>query len=82
MCPCTFNFPTCHGPLQAACSPKELKELASEPGIMVHAAPDQMAVSEADEATMKATRMKRRIVDIIKQVWGIGGRGGGRRGAV
>ena len=46
--------------------------MVSEPGISVHAPPDQMLVSEADEAVMKATRTKRRVHDIIKQVRGVG----------
>ncbi len=38
---------TPHTPLmQAACTPKELKEVCGLPGVRVHAPPDQMAVSE------------------------------------
>jgi hypothetical protein len=55
-------------PLQAACTPKELKELVTQtPGLAVHAPDDQMVVSEADAAEMAATRLKRRVHDIIKQ---------------
>jgi hypothetical protein len=53
---------------QAACTPKELKELVTELGITTHALPDQLALSPADEAELKAVRTKRRVVDIIKQV--------------
>ncbi|WIA12056.1 hypothetical protein OEZ85_012135 [Tetradesmus obliquus] len=53
------------GPVQAACTAKELKELVSMPSIAVHAQPSQLAVSEADQAQMKATRLKRRIYELI-----------------
>ncbi len=53
---------------QAACSPKELKELTSEPDLAVCAPADQMVVSEADEEAMRRQRPKRRMFDIIKQV--------------
>lgn len=36
----------------------------------VRAAPDQMAVSAADEKEMKAQRIKRRVFEIIQQVRG------------
>ncbi|GBF88624.1 NADPH:adrenodoxin mitochondrial-like [Raphidocelis subcapitata] len=54
------------GPVQAACTPKELRELVTLDGVAVHAPPDQMAVSPADEAEMKAVRMRRRMYDLIK----------------
>ncbi len=50
---------------QAACTPKELKELLTLPGITAAAAPDQLALSAEDQAEVKATRIKRRVVDII-----------------
>lgn len=54
---------------QAACTPKELKELSNlDASIAIHAAPEQMVVSDEDQAAMKAVRMKRRIYDIISQV--------------
>jgi len=56
------------GPVQAACTPRELKELVGEmPGLAVHAPDEQMVVSEADAAEMAASRTKRRVHDIIKQ---------------
>ncbi|KAL6753641.1 hypothetical protein V8C86DRAFT_2723128 [Haematococcus lacustris] len=55
------------GPVQAACTPKELKELVAELGFIVHASAQQLTVSEADCAVLKASRSKRRVVDIIKQ---------------
>lgn len=54
--------------LQAACTAKELKELVTMPTIAVHAAADQLAVSEADKAEMKAVRLKRRIFELISNV--------------
>ncbi|GFR51380.1 hypothetical protein Agub_g13809 [Astrephomene gubernaculifera] len=56
------------GPVQAACTPKELKELLSECGVEAGtAAPDQLAVSEADAAEMKATRLKRRVHELVSK---------------
>ncbi|KAF5827676.1 hypothetical protein DUNSADRAFT_255 [Dunaliella salina] len=55
------------GPVQAACTPKELKELVGLPDLTVHAPPAQMEVSAADQAEMKKTRMRRRVYDLIKQ---------------
>jgi hypothetical protein len=54
--------------LQAACTAKELKELVTMPTIAVHAAADQLAVSEADRAEMKAVRLKRRVFELISNV--------------
>jgi hypothetical protein len=53
---------------QAACTAKELKELVSMPSIAVHAQPSQLVVSEADQAQMKAVRLKRRIFELISNV--------------
>eukprot|EP00798_Chlamydomonas_sp_ICE-L_P023901 gene23901-9468_t len=52
---------------QAACTPKELKELTTEFDLSVCAAPDQLAVSEGEQKEIKKVRMKRRVVDIISQ---------------
>lgn len=38
------------------------------PTIAVHAAADQLAVSEADRAEMKAVRLKRRVFELISNV--------------
>jgi hypothetical protein len=54
--------------LQAACTPKELKELVNLPQVAIHATPSQLQVSAGDQAVMKATRMKRRIYDLISTV--------------
>lgn len=57
-------------PLQAACTPKELRELLTLPGLQVHAAPEQLAVSDADVAEMKAVRLRRRVHEIMSKVGG------------
>lgn len=54
--------------VQAACTAKELKELVSMPSIAISANPDQLAVSDADKAEMKAVRLKRRIFELISKV--------------
>lgn len=54
--------------LQAACTPKELKELCGlGPDVAVHAPAAQMTLSAADEAEMARTRMRRRVFDIISK---------------
>lgn len=58
------------GPVQAACTPKELKELVTLSNVAVHAPPDQMQVSPDDLAQMKAVRMRRRMYDLITQAAG------------
>lgn len=54
--------------LQAACTPKELKELVTFPDIAVHVQPPQLEISDADQAEMKAVRLKRRIYELISNV--------------
>ncbi len=55
-----------HSRPQAACTPKELKELATlDASIAVHAAAEQMAVSDDDRREMASVRLKRRIHEII-----------------
>lgn len=57
------------GPVQAACTPKELREVCTSlKGVRVHAPPEQMAVSAEDAALMKAVRMRRRMFDLITNV--------------
>jgi hypothetical protein len=56
------------GPVQAACTPKELRELLSMPDVRVCTAPEQLAVSVQDEAEMKSTRIKRRVYEIMVKV--------------
>ncbi|KAG2439802.1 hypothetical protein HYH02_010437 [Chlamydomonas schloesseri] len=56
------------GPVQAACTPKELKELLTECGVAARtSAPDQLEVSAADAAEMKATRLKRRVHELVSK---------------
>ncbi|GIL67445.1 hypothetical protein Vafri_20832 [Volvox africanus] len=59
------------GPVQAACTPKELKELLTDCGVSARTAtPDQLTVSEADSAEMKATRLKRRVFELVSKAVG------------
>ncbi len=51
--------------MQAAFTPKELRELLTMPNIKVHVSEDDMQLTEADEDELKSTRMKKRIFDII-----------------
>eukprot|EP00879_Flechtneria_rotunda_P017518 GHRR01018367.1.p1 GENE.GHRR01018367.1~~GHRR01018367.1.p1 ORF type:complete len:317 (+),score=67.40 GHRR01018367.1:162-1112(+) len=53
------------GPMQAACTPKELREIVTMPSIAMHVDPLQLAISETDRAQMKASRLKRRVYDLI-----------------
>ncbi|KAL0029968.1 hypothetical protein WJX77_010608 [Trebouxia sp. C0004] len=55
------------GPVQAAFTPKELREMLSMAGVSLHIAPEVMKVTPVDEAEMKATRMKRRVYDILSK---------------
>ena len=62
---------------QAACTPKELKELASElGGVAVHVGPGQLDVSAQEQQEMKASRIKRRVVEVISKVGAHGCAGG------
>lgn len=51
--------------MQAAFTPKELKELLTQSDIQTCAGPNQMDTSPADKAEMAAVRMKRRLLDIM-----------------
>eukprot|EP00198_Chlamydomonas_reinhardtii_P004065 XP_001693401.1 NADP adrenodoxin-like ferredoxin reductase [Chlamydomonas reinhardtii] len=65
------------GPVQAACTPKELKELLTECGVTAAtSAPDQLDVSAADAAEMKATRLKRRVHELVSKAAAAGGGSG------
>ena len=50
---------------QAAFTPKELRELLNMEGVSVHIPQDTLVVTPVDEAEMKATRLKRRVYDIL-----------------
>ena len=52
---------------QAAFTPKELRELLNMEGVDVHIPQDTLVVTPVDEAEMKATRMKRRVYDILQK---------------
>lgn len=51
--------------MQAAFTPKELKELLTQSDISTCAGPHQLDTSPADKAEMAAVRMKRRLLDIM-----------------
>ncbi|KAK9830361.1 hypothetical protein WJX72_011281 [[Myrmecia] bisecta] len=53
------------GPVQAAFTPKELRELLTLPGLQVHIDPQMLQLSPVDELEVKSTRMKRRVLEII-----------------
>lgn len=55
------------GPVQAAFTPKELREMLSLEGVQVKMDPEVFKVSPACEAEMKATRMKKRVFDILSK---------------
>jgi hypothetical protein len=66
---CSGRRPNLPAAAQAACTPKELRELVGLSNVAVHAPEEQMRVSPADVAEMKAVRMRRRMYDLITQVW-------------
>ncbi len=41
--------------------------MLSMAGVSIHIAPEMMKVTPVDEAEMKATRMKRRVYDILSK---------------
>ena len=51
--------------MQAAFTPKELREILEMPGVQVHIDKASLQTTAVDQAEMKATRMKRRIYDIL-----------------
>ena len=53
------------GPVQAAFTPKELRELLSLEGVAVRMDPAAFQLSLACQEEMKATRMKKRVHDIL-----------------
>ncbi|CAL5228332.1 g11441 [Coccomyxa viridis] len=54
------------GAVQAAFTTKELREITKLPGVQVHVSPEAMQLTEADEAEIKASRIKKRVFDILK----------------
>ena len=53
-------------PMQAAFTAKELREITKLPGVQVHVPQEAMQLTEADRAEMKASRIKKRVYDILK----------------
>lgn len=51
--------------MQAAFTPKELREVLEMPGVQVHIDKAALQNTPTAEAEMKATRMKRRVYDIL-----------------
>lgn len=51
--------------MQAAFTPKELREILEMPGVQVHINKAALKTTAFDEAEMQATRMKRRVYDIL-----------------
>ncbi len=52
--------------MQAAFTTKELREITRLPGVQVHVSLEAMQLTEADTAEMKASRLKKRVLDILK----------------
>ncbi|KAL3138008.1 hypothetical protein ABBQ38_005244 [Trebouxia sp. C0009 RCD-2024] len=55
------------GPVQAAFTPKELREVLSMEGVSVQVPAAAMKLTPFDQAEMDATRMKRRVSDILRK---------------
>jgi adrenodoxin-NADP+ reductase len=51
------------GPAQTACTPKELRELLSLPGVRVSAPPEQLALQPEDAQELSSSRVRRRAVE-------------------
>lgn len=54
-------------PLQAAFTPKELREVLNTAGVSVHIPPAALQLTPFDQKEMEATRMKKRVYDILKK---------------
>ena len=52
--------------MQAAFTTKELREITKLPGVQVHVSPEAMQLTAADRAEMQASRIKKRVFDILK----------------
>ncbi|KAL4420950.1 hypothetical protein ABPG77_004579 [Micractinium sp. CCAP 211/92] len=55
------------GPVQAAFTPKELRELLGLQGVQVRMRPEDFQLNPACQAEMKATRMKKRVYEILQK---------------
>ena len=53
-------------PVQAAFTAKELREITRLPGVQVNIPREAMQLAEADRTEMKASRIKKRVYDILK----------------
>ena len=54
-----------HGQMQAAFTTKELREATKLPGVALHIPPDALQLTDADRAEMAASRVKKRLFDIL-----------------
>ena len=52
--------------MQAAFTAKELREITKLPGVQMHIPQEALQLTEADRAEMKASRIKKRVYDILK----------------
>ena len=52
--------------MQAAFTAKELREITKLPGVQVHIPQDALQLTDADRAELKASRIKKRVYDILK----------------
>ena len=50
---------------QAAFTTKELREVTRLPGVALHILPDALQLTEADRAEIAASRVKKRVHDIL-----------------
>ena len=53
--------------MQAAFTPKELREVLNMEGINLHVDPQQLQLTEADQAELNAQRMKKRMFEILQK---------------
>jgi hypothetical protein len=52
--------------MQAAFTAKELREITKLPGVQVHIPQDVLQLTDADLAELKASRIKKRVYEILK----------------
>lgn len=52
--------------MQAAFTAKELREITKLPGVQMHIPQDALQLTDADRAELKASRIKKRVYDILK----------------
>ncbi|GER50282.1 NADPH:adrenodoxin oxidoreductase [Striga asiatica] len=55
------------GPVQAACTAKELREILGIKDLSVHIQPDDLVTTPADEVEMKNNRIRRRVYELLSK---------------